>query len=79
MATYCSRCQRSRDWPQSPVRPVRPPTACPLCGFEDPLGLYDYPDNLLPGMPNEVNAVAEREHGGGGGGGSGYAPATKGV
>lgn len=60
MAIYCGACQQRLDWPRPPVRTgKRGP--CPLCGKEDALGNYSYPDNLLQGMPNEINAEAERE------------------
>lgn len=57
---YCTNCSRRKDWPRSAVRTGgRGP--CDVCGTVDPAGLYSYPTHLLPGMPGEPNAVAERE------------------
>jgi hypothetical protein len=54
---YCFVCRLSRNWPGGITTSHG---TCQSCGAQD-RDLYDYPTELLPGTPHEVNSVAERE------------------
>lgn len=63
MATICRRCAKAKEMTLPPVRAITGP--CDICNNqdEDPKGRnYHVIDSLMPGNPNEPNAVAEREH-----------------
>ena len=71
MAAICRACGKSKDISLPPTRTRKSP--CEFCGGFDALinqrtgavvkklDNYDYPDNLMPGNPNEPNERAERE------------------
>jgi len=58
---YCFNCKEANSWPGGFMTfPVGPCEAPGHVGDRN-VPCYDYDSRLLPGMPQEMNAIADRE------------------